>query len=105
MHRLTRLVIAPLVAACAAFGGAALSGCYGEAYLVDTAPPPPRHEVVIERPGYVYVYGHWARRGAGWHWQDGHYERARRDQVYVRGRWERRGNSHVWIQGGWRSRG
>lgn len=86
---------------------AALSGCYGGgAYIVETpAPPSPRAEVVVYRPGFIWVGGHWARRGSHWRWSEGHYVRERPNHVYVQGRWERRGRNYVWIDGRWHARG
>ena len=83
----------------------ALTGCAGEIYVVETAPPPPRAETVVYRRGYIWVQGHWERRGdGGWRWRPGYYVRERPDMVYVSGHWERRGNAWVWIEGGWRRR-
>jgi WXXGXW repeat (2 copies) len=85
----------------------AMIGCYatGSAYVVEETPPPPRHEVVVFRPGFVWVHGHWTRPGRNWVWRSGYYERERANAVYVEGRWERRGRGHVWVDGGWRARG
>ena len=80
-------------------------GCAGEAYVVETSPPPPRSEVVVYRPGYVWVSGTWSRHGGHWAWRDGHYVRERPNYVYVQPRWERRGNGYVYLQGTWRPRG
>jgi hypothetical protein len=85
----------------------ALTGCAGEAsYVVETevTPPPPRREVTVYRPGYVWIEGHWVRRGHDWRWRPGYYERERHDMVYVNGHWERRGRAYVWIEGRWRPR-
>jgi hypothetical protein len=97
-----------LVAAGAALSAVpVMSGCAGQAsYVVETedAPPPPREERIVSRPGYVWVQGNWARRGSHWRWRSGHYERERTDMVYVHGRWDRRGRSYVWVDGGWHPR-
>ena len=82
-----------------------IAACAGEAYVVETAPPPPRSEVTVYRPGHVYVQGHWVRRGSSWHWNNGYYVRERPNYVYVQPRWERRGNRYVYFQGEWRPRG
>ena len=87
----------------------AMSGCYatttGGAYIVEDVPPPPRQEVAVYRPGYVWIHGRWTHPGRHWVWRGGYYERERPGHVYVEGRWERRGRSHVWVDGGWRARG
>jgi hypothetical protein len=84
----------------------AMTGCYASdsAYVVDDTPPSPREEVVVVRPGFVWIHGRWTHPGGRWAWQSGYYERERPNQVYVEGRWERRGRGHVWIDGGWRAR-
>jgi hypothetical protein len=85
----------------------AMTGCYASegAYVVEDEPPAPREEVVVSRPGYIWIHGRWAHPGRRWVWQGGYYERDHPDQVYVDGRWERRGRGSVWVAGGWRSRG
>ncbi len=107
MRRLQKALSALLVAGAALTTMPALTGCYGtsEAYIVDDTPPPPRDEVVVYRPGFFWVHGHWFRNGPRWAWRSGYYERMRPNQIYVEGRWERRGRGHVWVDGGWRSRG
>lgn len=81
----------------------AASGCTTRAYLVADAPPPAREEVVVSRPGEVWVQGHYARTNNRWKWVDGHYVRERPGYVYVGGRWDRRAQGYVWIEGGWRA--
>ncbi|MBA3394766.1 MAG: YXWGXW repeat-containing protein [Deltaproteobacteria bacterium] len=104
MQRLHKF-LAPALALGAAFAVAPATGCAGEArYVVETAPPPPRAEVVSYRPGYVWVQGYWTQGRGGWRWNDGHYVRERANHVYVQPRWERRGRSYVWVDGGWRER-
>jgi hypothetical protein len=83
-----------------------LAGCAGgAAYVVDTSPPAPRSEVVVYRPGHVWVNGYWSRQGSHWHWNDGHYIRERPGYVYRQPRWENRGRGYVYVQGEWRPRG
>ena len=101
-----RKILASLVVAGSTIAAVpAVSGCYGTGTLVvEDVPPPPREEIVVSRPGHIWVHGHWMRPGRTWVWRGGYYERERSDQVYVEGRWERRGRGHVWIDGGWRAR-
>jgi hypothetical protein len=97
---------------------ATLNGCYvsGQAAVVapapepvatvevEEAPPAPQYEAIVVRPGYVWIGGHWLRRGGRWVWRGGYYEPERRGYVWAPGRWEVRGSRHVWIEGGWRVR-
>ncbi len=94
--RIRNILLSVLVA------GAA-SGCTTRTYLVADAPPPAREEVVVSRPGEVWVQGHYARDSGRWKWVDGHSVRERPGYAYVAGRWERRPQGHVWIAGGWRA--
>jgi hypothetical protein len=97
---------------------AALGGCYvsGQAQVtapapqpvvtvqVDEAPPAPQYEAVAVRPGFVWIGGHWFRRGGRWEWRGGYFEPERDGYSWAPGRWEIRGNRHVWIEGGWHER-
>jgi hypothetical protein len=94
-----------LVIAASAAPLAVTTGCAGEAYVVETSPPPVRAEVVTYRPGYVWVQGHWNRTGGEWRWRNGYYIRERPNHVYIQPRWERRPRGWVYIDGGWRARG
>ena len=51
-------------------------------------PPPPRHEVVIARPGHVWARGYW-----GW---------GRDSYVWRPGRWIAERPGWMWMDGGWR---
>jgi hypothetical protein len=95
-----------LVAGAALATVPAMTGCFAAegVYVVEDAPPPPREEVVITKPGYVWVHGRWTHPGRHWSWQGGHYEAARPEQTYVDGRWERRDGGHVWVAGTWHAR-
>ncbi|MBA3502678.1 MAG: hypothetical protein M4D80_30310 [Myxococcota bacterium] len=97
MKRLSKLLAPVLVLGFAA--------CAGEAYVVESSPPPMRSETVVYRPGHVFVQGHWTRRGSDWRWNNGYYIRERQNHVYLQPRWERRGNRYVYFQGEWRARG
>lgn len=107
MKSLRNTLTALLVASAALPVMPAMTGCYatGEAYVVDDTPPPPQAEVVVARPGFVWIHGRWTHPGNRWVWRGGSYERERPSAVYVEGRWERRGRGHVWVEGGWRARG
>jgi len=107
MKSVRNILAGLLVAGAALTTVPAMSGCYATegAYVIEDAPPPPRNEVVVYRPGYVWVHGRWTHPGRHWAWQSGYYERERPNAVYVEGRWERRGRGHVWVAGNWRARG
>ena len=68
-----RNILAALLVAGAALTVPAMTGCYasGEAYTVEDAPPPVREEVVVARPGFIWVHGHWTRPGGHWLWRGG----------------------------------
>jgi len=72
-----RLTSVLLAAATTLGAGAApmLAGCAAEGTMViEEEPPAPREEVVVTRPGFVYVHGHWNREGRRWAWVGGRYE-------------------------------
>jgi|SRR6185503_17890073 len=105
MTSLRKILAALVVAGSTVAALPAMSGCYGTSTLVvEDVPPAPREEIVVSRPGFIWVHGRWTRPGRTWVWRGGYYERERPEQVYVEGRWERRGRGHVWIDGGWRAR-
>ncbi|MBC7978899.1 MAG: YXWGXW repeat-containing protein [Myxococcales bacterium] len=107
MTRFRNLLTSAAVAAAALAVGPAMTGCYAteSAYVIESAPPPPRDEVVVYKPGHVWVHGRWTHPGRHWTWQRGHYERERLNDTYVSGHWEDRGDGHVWVSGNWRPRG
>jgi hypothetical protein len=84
-----------------ASGGAYVSGPTVTVVEVEQEPPPPRHEVVVVRPGFVWISGRWTWSGGRYVWADGYYERERAGYIYAPGRWERRGRGHVWVDGRW----
>ncbi len=47
------------------------------------APPPPRYERVVVRPGYVWTPGYWRWSGRRYVWVGGYYLRARPGHYYV----------------------
>ncbi len=88
-----------------ATAAATLPACVhtGPPYVSSTSPPPPREEIVVAKPGYIWVNGHWDRGFDTWHWRPGYYERIRVGQRFVNGHWERTGNVNVYVEGAWRS--
>lgn len=80
-----------------------VAGCAGtDAYITDEDPPPLQDEVVVSRPGYVFIHGHWGREGGRWNWHHGDYVRERPGYTYEEGRWQRNGNHRVWVEGRWK---
>lgn len=98
------LLTALLAAACTASPHA--HGHVG-IHAVSHAPPPPRAEVVVAKPGpdRVWVPGHWdwkPQRDA-YAWVEGRWVRPpRRGAVWVAPRVERRSGNRVYIAGHWR---
>jgi hypothetical protein len=106
MKRLSSLLASAVLAGATLAALPLATGCAGEgSYVVEDDVPPPQDEVVVARPGFIWVHGHWNRDGGRWAWRGGYYERERPNQVYAEGRWERRGRGHVWVDGGWHARG
>jgi hypothetical protein len=99
MKRLSKILVFAI-----ALGTA--GACAGEGtYVIESGPPAPREEVVVYRPGQVWVHGHWQRDRGRWEWRNGYYVRDRPNHVYVQPRWERRGRGYVYVKGEWRPRG
>jgi hypothetical protein len=106
MRRLHKHLVPLLVAGVTAFSGVANLGCQAHArgYVIEDVPPP-REEVVIYRPGYIWVQGHWTLApGRRWVWRGGYYDRERANHLYTQGHWQRQGSKYVWVEGGWRPR-
>jgi hypothetical protein len=78
--------------------------------LILSAPPPPRHEVVVERsrpgPDYVWVNGYWGNNRGRQEWVAGRWARPPHARaVWVEPRWERRDRGYVFVNGYWGDRG
>ena len=102
--RFRKILSALIVAGCASALPAL--GCYAtdSAYVATyDEPPPPREEVIVTRPGYFWIHGHWGVESGRWRWHGGYYERERPGYSFREGRWERHRNRHVWVEGGWRT--
>ncbi|WP_242107123.1 hypothetical protein [Luteimonas aquatica] len=94
--------------ACAALGGGLHSGSAQAAGFVGVsvrvAPPPPRHERVVVRPGYAWTPGYWRWNGRRHVWVAGGYVPARAGYVYRPARWYRAGadwrfRGGYWVRG------
>lgn len=82
--------------AIAALGAAHAPDAAARIYVdvrINVAPPPPRVERVIVRPGYVWVPGYWRWDGRVHRhvWVTGYYVRARRGYRYVPAHWVHEG--------------
>ena len=71
---------------------------------VQTAPPPPRFERVVVRPGHVWAPGYWRWNGRRHVWVAGHYVVARPGYVYVGPRWVHGGPGYRFHDGYWMHR-
>jgi hypothetical protein len=74
--------------------------------IILTAPPPPRHEVIIERDrpsrDHVWIAGYWGNQRGQHVWVAGHWEKPPHGRMlWVEPRWERRGRGYVFIEGYW----
>jgi len=73
-------------------------------------PPPPRHEVIVERerpgPDYVWVGGYWGGSPGHYTWMAGHWDRpphGHEHGVWVAPHWERDHDGHYYqVKGEWR---
>ena len=76
-----------------------------EAVVVEPAPPPPMHEVIVERPSphHVWIAGYWGWQHNRYAWVPGRWEAPpRRNVVWVAPRWEHREHGFIFVEGGWR---
>ena len=74
--------------------------------FVFEAPPPPRHEVIVERDrpsrDHVWIPGYWAGRHNKHEWVAGHWERPPQGRtLWVEPRWEKRDRGYVFVDGYW----
>ncbi|MBS1123216.1 MAG: hypothetical protein H6Q90_5444, partial [Deltaproteobacteria bacterium] len=65
------------------------------------APPALREERFNNRPGFVWVRGHWDWQNGQWNWLAGHYERSRAGKRWRDVRWELKGGVWVRVDGDW----
>jgi len=75
--------------------------------FVAVAPPPVRHEVIVERERpsreHVWIGGYWVWRNGRHEWIAGHWAKPPRPHaVWVEPRWERHREGYVFIEGFWR---
>ena len=65
-------------------------------------PPPPRHEYFVERPGRVWVGGHWGWNHARYYWVPGGYIERRHGHVWEDGGWRHGHRGWAYHEGHWR---
>jgi hypothetical protein len=68
---------------------------------VRLAPPPPRYERIVVRPGYVWTPGYWRWNGRRHVWVAGYAVPVRRGYVYAPPRWYRHGPHWRFRAGYW----
>jgi hypothetical protein len=85
-----------------AFGAATPASARVVAWSVAAAPPLPRAERVVVRPGYVWVGGYWRWTGVRHVWVAGYRVPARPGYRYVPARWVHAGPAWRFHQGYWR---
>jgi hypothetical protein len=71
--------------------------------IVNTAPPPPRIEVMTAppRPAMFWVAGHWRWEHGAYVWIDGHWEGHRGDAHWVPAHWVPAGGQWRYVEGHW----
>lgn len=70
---------------------------------IRVAPPAPRIERVVVRPGYTWVGGYWRWNGHRYVWRNGYYARVRPGRtVWVAGHYRAAPGGYVWVPGHWR---
>ncbi len=98
----------------AAFSGLVITATPARADIsvhvdLEGPPPPPRHEVIIERerpgPDYVWVEGYWDGAPGHYTWAAGHWDRPPHGRAHwVAPRWERDHDGHYHqVRGEWRN--
>lgn len=103
--KILKLILAPLITV-AALGAVATPAAQARGYVavsVGVPPPPPRHERVVVRAGYVWAPGYWrweTRRHA-YAWRAGYWMRARPGMRWVAPRYIPRGPRWQFRAGYW----
>jgi hypothetical protein len=65
------------------------------------APPAPRYERHVERPGHVWINGHYTHVNGQYIWNAGRFERERAGYRWREPRWEIRDGVYVRVEGEW----
>jgi hypothetical protein len=98
----------------AAFSGVLITASPARADIsvnvqLDAPPPPPRHEVIVERerpgPDYVWVGGYWGGSPGHYAWVGGHWDRPPHEHPHghwIAPHWENHGGHYVQVRGEWR---
>jgi hypothetical protein len=65
-------------------------------------PPAPRaEEVVVNKPGFVWIGGYYEWRRGEWNWIRGHAEPMRKGRTWQDGKWVRHDDHYDWKPGRW----
>ena len=68
-------------------------------------PPAPRaEEVTVNKPGYIWIGGHYEWRRGQWVWTRGHSERPRKGRSWHDGAWVLHEDHYDWRPGRWERR-
>ena len=95
-----KILLASMLAASVA--GIAVPLPASAAIIVQTAPPPMRHEIVPEaRRGYLWVPGYWDWLSNRHVWVKGAWQRERKGYRYNQPAWEERDGRWQMNRGGW----
>jgi hypothetical protein len=84
-------------------GAQLLTSCSG--YIVATAPPPVRYEIVTvaSSPEYVWVPGYYSNNGGNYVYVNGAYRLPPRGRTtYVQGEWQNTGRGYKRNKGRWK---
>jgi hypothetical protein len=71
---------------------------------IGVPPPPPRHETIVVREGYVWAPGYWRWHRHRYAWAEGYWLRERPGYVWVGPRWAPRGSHWHFNHGYWERR-
>ena len=70
--------------------------------LVEVAPPSPRVETFVYRPGFLWARGYYVWSGVRWVWISGHYESIVYGRTWIHAHYLVRGRGYVLVRGHWR---
>jgi hypothetical protein len=95
------IALGALGAGCTVTGTGTMRVSGGATVVYQEPPQPQIEQPKVERPGYLWVTGHWDWQSGQWQWIGGRWEAEHPGYAWTAGRWERRGNAWYWIEGRW----